>query len=607
MTPDLAPTLNLLGGAVIQIGTEPLGGPAAHRHRLALLALLATTGRVMSRDKLVAYLWPERDTESARNLLKTAVHELRKVLADGAIRTTGDQLSLDLSHVRCDVVEFESAVAANDLQKAAALYTGPFLDGFFLKDAHEFEHWVDAQRARLEEMHARVLAQLGSAPPASVSAAFHEPGASAPAASAPSIGGARRWRLTATISVVVLTALGTAILAAGRRGSRAGVVQSGAGAVVLPDDQLGTALEFDGTSANVSTPVGTIVSTQTDNIVVDMLVRNDGPTPHQYQMLFYNGHGAVTGWGLMVVGADDNQPQGTVAILAGGINITATPLVLTPGKWQRLYAERRDGKITLTLDDETYGVGPFPINPVASKYSSIERTTVGGDGAFNQATGHLRGAIDRLRVRSLVTGYSVERWNFDEGQGATTVGVKGAVLHLGTARWIPAPRVEPRDLFWRRLESLCMQAYGGVLTEGMPQDSAFRLTPPIMHVRSCAPNEIRIALHVGTDRSRTWVLTRTMREIALRHEHRHADGREDAVTNYGGSALDSGTFRRQDFPANAHTAALVPTARLNVWTLEIDTGERFVYSLRRPGRSVRLEFDLTKAVASPPPPWGANP
>jgi DNA-binding SARP family transcriptional activator len=119
MTP--APMLKLLGGAVIQVGAEPLGGPASHKHRLALLALLATTRLPMSRDKLIALLWPERDEESGRNLIKVALHELRKALGDDAIRSTGDQLHLDPAHLHCDVADFEAAIAAKEYERAAEL------------------------------------------------------------------------------------------------------------------------------------------------------------------------------------------------------------------------------------------------------------------------------------------------------------------------------------------------------------------------------------------------------------------------------------------------------------------------------------------------------
>jgi hypothetical protein len=44
---------------------------------------------------------------------------------------------------------------------------------------------------------------------------------------------------------------------------------------------------------------------------------------------------------------------------------------------------------------------------------------------------------------------------------------------------------------------------------------------------------------------------------------------------------------------------------INVWAIEIEPGERFVYELAQPGteRLFRVEFDLTTAVAEPPPAW----
>src|SRR5688572_26373599 len=152
--------LTLLGGAVIRSNGEPLGGPAAHRHRLALLALLAAHQSPVSRDKLIALLWPERDGDSGRNLLKVAVHELRKLLGEHALRTTGDQLSLDTSVIACDVVEFEAAIARNAPQEAAALYGGPFMDGFHMKDAPEFERWGETQRNRLAGVYSATLEKV---------------------------------------------------------------------------------------------------------------------------------------------------------------------------------------------------------------------------------------------------------------------------------------------------------------------------------------------------------------------------------------------------------------------------------------------------------------
>jgi len=56
-------SLSLVGGVTLEGADGSLSGPATQRHRLALLALLAAAcPRPLTRDKLVGYLWAERDT-----------------------------------------------------------------------------------------------------------------------------------------------------------------------------------------------------------------------------------------------------------------------------------------------------------------------------------------------------------------------------------------------------------------------------------------------------------------------------------------------------------------------------------------------------------------
>lgn len=40
------------------------------------------------------------------------------------------------------------------------IYAGPFLDGFFLSDAPEFERWVDTERGFLARQYAGALEAL---------------------------------------------------------------------------------------------------------------------------------------------------------------------------------------------------------------------------------------------------------------------------------------------------------------------------------------------------------------------------------------------------------------------------------------------------------------
>lgn len=131
-----------------------------------------------------------------------------------------------------------------------------------------------------------------------------------------------------------------------------------------------------------------------------------------------------------------------------------------------------------------------------------------------------------------------------------------------------------------------------------------------MHVRDCDAREIRIPFHVGEDRSRTWVVTRTGSGLRLKHDHRHADGSPDALTLYGGDTRDAGSAARQQFPADAESKAMFTAQGRavsvpNVWALEAEPGRTFFYELARPGRLFRVAFDLSRPVPTPPPAWGA--
>jgi DNA-binding SARP family transcriptional activator len=156
-------TLQMLGGCTLTSGGEPVTGPAAQRRRLAFLALLASSPNGLSRDKLVAFFWPEADRERARHFLADSVFTLRKSLGKDALLTTAsDDVRINPEVITADVVRFEELATAGELTEAVALYRGPFLDGFFISDAPEFERWVDGERDRLARRFSSCLEQLAS-------------------------------------------------------------------------------------------------------------------------------------------------------------------------------------------------------------------------------------------------------------------------------------------------------------------------------------------------------------------------------------------------------------------------------------------------------------
>ena len=114
----------------------------------------------MSRDKLIATLWPESPADRARHSLSDALHVLRKVLGEQAIVAAGEELRLDPNILASDVAAFEAAVEGGDLERAVELYGGPFLDGFFVSGALEFDDWAAAERERLARAHGGALERL---------------------------------------------------------------------------------------------------------------------------------------------------------------------------------------------------------------------------------------------------------------------------------------------------------------------------------------------------------------------------------------------------------------------------------------------------------------
>ncbi len=179
-----------------------------------------------------------------------------------------------------------------------------------------------------------------------------------------------------------------------------------------------------------------------------------------------------------------------------------------------------------------------------------------------------------------------------------------------------ATTTDPQQVFFERISALCGQSFAGNVLIDRPGNAgpnAFRDQPLTMHVRECSEEEIRIPFHVGADRSRTWVLTRTGNGLRLKHDHRHQDGSDDPVTMYGGDTTSEGSAGRQEFPVDGFSKLMftregMTVSNTNVWAIDIEPGQRFVYELARTDqdRLFRVSFDLTRPIATPPAPWGSS-
>ncbi|MDN7126146.1 hypothetical protein J6J08_01955 [Pseudidiomarina sp. 1APR75-33.1] len=166
---------------------------------------------------------------------------------------------------------------------------------------------------------------------------------------------------------------------------------------------------------------------------------------------------------------------------------------------------------------------------------------------------------------------------------------------------------DPQDAFMAKFTPYCGNAYAAEivadnqLSETWQQDL-------VVHIRDCEANVIRMPLHVGEDRSRTWVLTRTTDGIDFQHIHLHEDGTPDAVSPYGGQTVAIGSPDMQAFPVDEASKALfiengLDVSTANTWIISFED-ETMYYELTRPGREFVVAVDLSQPVTEPPAAWG---
>jgi len=135
--------IRALGRLHVLEGDRQVTGAAAQPRRLALLALLASSGEQgITRDKLLAYFWPDADEDRARRGLNQALYALRQDLRSDDVFLGSRDIRLNPDLITSDVGEFSRALAQGRLEQAAERYLGPFLDGFHLPGAPEFERWA---------------------------------------------------------------------------------------------------------------------------------------------------------------------------------------------------------------------------------------------------------------------------------------------------------------------------------------------------------------------------------------------------------------------------------------------------------------------------------
>lgn len=138
--------------------------PLATLKATSLLAYLVTqTGMPQSREVLATLFWGDRLHEQARRSLNTALWQIRQMLKQSGL-DPGAYFYSSGTHVEwrndapvwLDIAEFLDCVrddAVKSLQRAIALYRGPFLEGIY-------DNWCVEERYRHEEQYLSAISHI---------------------------------------------------------------------------------------------------------------------------------------------------------------------------------------------------------------------------------------------------------------------------------------------------------------------------------------------------------------------------------------------------------------------------------------------------------------
>jgi DNA-binding SARP family transcriptional activator/tetratricopeptide (TPR) repeat protein/TolB-like protein len=157
--PVSSPTILLLrtlGEVRLEGGSAAL---ASRRKELTLLAYLARRApRSATRAELASLLWEDRVDAKARQSLRQALLDLKRLLG-AALVLDGHSVHLE-SGLRTDALVFEEELARGNLAGAVEWWGGDFLAGMDDVGGEAFRGWVEAERQGLRRQLTMAYEQL---------------------------------------------------------------------------------------------------------------------------------------------------------------------------------------------------------------------------------------------------------------------------------------------------------------------------------------------------------------------------------------------------------------------------------------------------------------
>ncbi|MEZ4731002.1 MAG: BTAD domain-containing putative transcriptional regulator [Caldilineaceae bacterium] len=149
--------LTLFGSPEVRFNGQTVTGFRSSKAQ-ALLYYLAVTGRPHTRPTLAGLFWGDQPEAAARTSLSKCLSNLRDLVGDAVLvdRQTvafnrHQPYHLDTEGFLAGMGQPPTPATLSTWQAALGLYRGDFLEGFYVREAPDFEQWVLVQRAHYRE------------------------------------------------------------------------------------------------------------------------------------------------------------------------------------------------------------------------------------------------------------------------------------------------------------------------------------------------------------------------------------------------------------------------------------------------------------------------
>ena len=168
-------TLSFFGSFDVRLAGQPVTDFDSDKARALLVYLAVEQEHPHRREHLAGLFWPDKSDRAARNNLRHVLAKLRHAIGDQTanpplllISNTALQINAK-SNYHCDVTTFHGLMEpglnrqkVDQLERAAALYRGPFLEGFSPGISPAFDDWLYLLRERLQQQALSGLAWLAT-------------------------------------------------------------------------------------------------------------------------------------------------------------------------------------------------------------------------------------------------------------------------------------------------------------------------------------------------------------------------------------------------------------------------------------------------------------